>query len=117
MGERITITASDGFTLNAYRAAPAGKPRGGVVLIQEVWGLNHWIRQEVDRYAAEGYLTVAPAMFDRVELGYESDNYGPEQFAVIGELMKRFDHKTALLDVAAAVTPASKAGKVDITGY
>src|SRR5690606_11593937 len=114
MGERITITASDGFTLNAYRAAPAGKPRGGVVLIQEVWGLNHWIRQEVDRYAAEGYLTVAPAMFDRVELGYESDNYGPEQFAVIGELMKRFDHKTALLDVAAAVTSASEAGKVGI---
>ena len=117
MGERITITASDGFTLNAYRAAPAGKPRGGVVLIQEVWGLNHWIRQEVDRYAAEGYLTVAPAMFDRVELGYESDNYGPEQFAVIGELMKRFDHKTALLDVAAAVTSASEAGKVGIAGY
>jgi carboxymethylenebutenolidase len=117
MGERITITASDGFTLNAYRAAPKGKPRGGVVLIQEVWGLNTWIRSEVDRLAGEGYLTVAPAMFDRVEFGYESDNYGPEQFAVIGELMKTFDHKTALLDVAAAIKVAAEGGKVGITGY
>jgi len=117
MGERITITASDGFTLNAYCARPKGKPRGGVVLIQEVWGLSRWIRQEVDRYAEEGYLTLAPAMFDRVEFGYESDNYGPEQFAVIGELMKRFDHKTALLDVAAAIAVVAEAGKVGITGY
>lgn len=117
MGERTTITASDGFVLNAYSAAPAGTPRGGVVLIQEVWGLNDWIRSEVDRFAGEGYLTVAPAMFDRVELGYESNNYGPEQFTVIGELMKRFDHKTALLDVAAAIKAASAGGKVGITGY
>nr|WP_314261246.1 dienelactone hydrolase family protein [uncultured Devosia sp.] len=117
MGERTKITASDGFTLNAYVAKPAGAPRGGVVLIQEVWGLNDWIRSEVDRYASEGYLTVAPAMFDRVEFGYESNNYGPEQFAVIGELMKKFDHKTALLDVSAAIKAASDGGKVGITGY
>ncbi|WEK02726.1 MAG: dienelactone hydrolase family protein [Candidatus Devosia phytovorans] len=117
MGERTTITASDGFTLNAYAARPASKPIGGVVLIQEVWGLNDWIRSEVDRYAAEGFLTVAPAMFDRVEFGYESNNYGPEQFAVIGELMKKFDHKTALLDVAAAITTAADGDKVGITGY
>ena len=117
MGERTTIKASDGFTLNAYVARPEGKPLGGVVLIQEVWGLNDWIRSEVDRYASEGFLVVAPAMFDRVEFGYESNNYGPEQFVVIGELMKKFDHKTALLDVSAAIAAASEAGKVGITGY
>ena len=72
MGERIKLKANDGFALNAYKAGPAGKPIAGVVLIQEVWGLNRWIRSEVDRYAAAGYLTVAPAMMDRVELGYES---------------------------------------------
>jgi hypothetical protein len=103
MGERITIAASDGFILNAYRAVPEGTPRGGVVVIQEVWGLNHWVRSVVDRFARHGYLAVAPAMFDRVQFGYESDNYGPEQFVVIGELMKKFDHGTALLDVAAAI--------------
>ena len=76
MGERIKLKENDGFALNAYKAGPAGKPIAGVVLIQEVWGLNRWIRSEVDRYAAAGYLTVAPAMMDRVELGYESEDYG-----------------------------------------
>lgn len=117
MGERIKITAADGFTLNAYRAAPQGKPRGGVVLIQEVWGLNDWIRSEVDRYAAAGYLTVAPAMFDRIDYGYESNNYGPDQFKIIGEMMKKFSMDPAILDVAAAVKTAAEAGKVGITGY
>ncbi len=117
MGERTTITASDGFTLNAYRAEPEGKPRGGVVVIQEVWGLNDWVRSVVDRYAEHGFVAVAPAMFDRVEFGYESNNYGKEQFVVIGELLKKFDHGTALLDVAAAVKAASGGGKVGITGY
>jgi carboxymethylenebutenolidase len=117
MGERIKLTASDGFALNAYRAQPEGQPRGGVVVIQEVWGLNNWIRSVVDRWARHGYLAVAPAMFDRVEYGYESDNYGPDQFVVIGELMKKFDMKTAMLDVEAAVKAAAEGGKVGITGY
>lgn len=117
MGERITLQASDGFTLNAYRATPDGKPHGGVVVIQEVWGLNTFIRDVVDRYARHGFVALAPAMFDRIEFGYESDNYGPEQFVVIGELMKRFDHKTALTDVQAAIGAVADAGKVGITGY
>jgi carboxymethylenebutenolidase len=56
-------------------------------------------------------------MFDRLEFGYESENYGPEQFAVVGELMKGFKQETAMLDVEAAVRAASEAGKVGITGY
>lgn len=117
MGERITLTAEDGFTLNAYRARPEGQPKGGVVVIQEVWGLNNWVRSVVDRWARHGYLAVAPAMFDRVEFGYESEDYGPEQFKVIGEMLKRFSHDTALLDVKAAVAAAAEGGKVGITGY
>lgn len=117
MGERIKLAASDGFTLNAYRAAPEGKPRGGVVVIQEVWGLNIFIRDVVDRWARHGYLAMAPAMFDRLDYGYESDNYGPDQFVIIGELMKTFDHGTALLDVEAAIKAAAEGGKVGITGY
>ena len=107
MGERIKLTASDGFTFNAYRAAPEGKPRGGVVLIQEVWGTNNWIRSVADRFAKHGYLTIAPSMFDRVEMGYESENYTPDQFVIIGELMKKFDHSAALLDVQAAIGAAA----------
>jgi len=117
MGERISLTAEDGFTLNAYRAQPEGQPRGGVVVIQEVWGLNNWVRSVVDRWARHGYLAVAPAMFDRVDFGYESEDYGPEQFKIIGEMLKRFSHETALLDVKAAVDAAAEAGKVGITGY
>lgn len=117
MGEKITLTASDGFTLNAYLARPEGTPRGGVVVIQEVWGVNKWVRSVADRYAAEGYLTVAPAMFDRVSFGYESENYGPDQFVIIGGLLKQFNHQTAMLDVEAAVKSVASAGKVGITGF
>ena len=117
MGQKFTIKASDGFTLNAYRAAPEGKARGGVVVIQEGWGVNNWVRSVADRFARHGFLAIAPAMFDRVQFGYESENYAPEQFAVIGELMKKFDHKTALLDVEAAIGEAKAGGKVGITGY
>jgi carboxymethylenebutenolidase len=117
MGERIKLTASDGFTFNAYRAAPEGQARGGVVVIQEVWGLNNWVRSVVDRFARHGYLAVAPAMFDRIDMGYESENYGADQFQVIGEMMKKFDPKAALLDVEAAVKAAAAGGKVGITGY
>ena len=117
MGERIKLKAGDGFVLNAYRAAPPGKPKAGVVLIQEVWGLNRWIRSEVDRYASEGYLTVAPAMMDRVELGYESEDYGQSGFAKIGDLMKNFKPEAAMLDVSAAVAEVAKSNKVGITGY
>lgn len=117
MGERIKLTASDGFTFNAYRSAPTGTAKGAVVLIHEVWGLNHFIRSEVDRYAAAGYLTIAPAMFDRVEMGFESEDYGPAGFAKMGELFKDFDPAKAMLDMAAAVPAVASAGKVGITGY
>ena len=117
MGTRVKLTASDGFTLNAYRAAPEGVPKGGVVVIQEVWGLNDFVRGVVDRFARHGFLAVAPAMFDRVEYGYESNDYTPAQFAIIGELLKKFDHKSALLDVEAAIGAAREGGKVGITGY
>jgi carboxymethylenebutenolidase len=117
MGEMIRLTASDGVELNAYQAAPAGTPKAGVVVIQEVWGVNHWVRSVADAYAAEGYLAVAPAVFDRVRPGYVSDNYGEEQFLVIRELLKDFNPVEALKDVEPAVRHAASAGKVGITGF
>jgi carboxymethylenebutenolidase len=117
MGDRIKLTTSDGFALNAYRAEPAGKPKGGVVLLQEVWGLNAWIRSEVDRYAREGYLCVAPATMDRIDYGFESENYGSDHFAKVGQMMKSFDPAKALLDIEAASSSAAEGGKVGVTGY
>ena len=117
MGERIKLTASDGFALNGYTATPEGKAKAGVVVIQEVWGLNNWVRSVVERYARHGYFAVAPALFDRIEMGYESEDYGPAGFAKMSELMKSFSPEKAMLDVAAAVKEAAKAGKVGITGF
>jgi carboxymethylenebutenolidase len=118
LGERIKLTASDGFELNAYEAIPEGvAPKAAVVVIGEVWGLNRFVRGIVDRLALHGYLAVSPATFDRVELGYESEDYGPSGFAKIGELFKSFDRSLVPLDVAAAIQRVAHAGKVGITGF
>jgi carboxymethylenebutenolidase len=78
MGQFIDLTAKDGFSFPAYVAEPAGKPRGAVVVVQEIFGVNSHIRSVADGYAAEGYLAVAPATFQRVkpgvELGYSDDD-------------------------------------------
>ncbi|PRI12093.1 dienelactone hydrolase family protein [Leucobacter massiliensis] len=113
MGTRITLAGSDGFEFNAYRAEPAGEPRGGVVVLGEVWGVNHWVRSVADRWADEGYLVIAPAMLDRVQFGYESDDYSRLPREIVGQ----FDPEAGLLDLAAAVEAASEGGRVGVTGY
>ncbi len=74
MGTQLRLTAADGHELGAYRADPAEPPRAAVMVIGEVWGVNHWVRSVVDDYAARGYLAIAPAMFDRVKPGYVSED-------------------------------------------
>jgi carboxymethylenebutenolidase len=112
----IDITASDGFTLNAYVAQPTGAPRGAIVVLQEIFGVNSHIRSVTDGYAADGYLAIAPALFDRseknVELGYDGADMGKAR-----DLMGKLKAEDALLDIAAAIKYASKAGKVGIVGY
>ena len=76
MGEMLTLTAEDGFRLSAYKATPAGKPRGAVVVVQEIFGVNHHIKAVTDGFAADGYVSLAPAIFDRVEPGFET-GYAP----------------------------------------
>ena len=66
MGKEIRLSASDGFQLGGYHADPAGTPKAAVVVIQELFGVNHHIRALCDRFAAEGYVAVAPAIFDRI---------------------------------------------------
>ena len=61
MGETVTLTAADGHSFSAYQASPAGAPKGAVVVIQEIFGVNSHIRDICDRLAAEGYVTIAPA--------------------------------------------------------
>src|SRR5438552_3015513 len=75
VGEFVKLTAKDGFSLGAYVAKPGGKPRGGLVVIQEIFGVNAHMKRVADGFAADGYHVVAPALFDRaernVDLGYD----------------------------------------------
>ena len=122
MGQFTTLTAADGFQLSAYVAEPAGQPRAAIVVLQEIFGVNSHIRAVADRFAAQGYLAVAPATFDRakpgVELGYTED-----------DMTAGFGLKTAvdalpgagvLPDIQAAIDHAAQASggaKVGIIGF
>jgi carboxymethylenebutenolidase len=116
-GETLTLTAADGHSLSAYKAAPEGPPRGGLVIVQEIFGVTDHIRDVCDRYAAEGYLAIAPAMFDRVrrgvELGYSEDTVA-EALAIRRQIT---DWNLPLLDAEAARVAVGEAGKVACVGY
>jgi carboxymethylenebutenolidase len=114
MGHSVELTATDGQRLAAYLAEPSGKPRGGIVVIQEIFGVTGHIRAVTDQYAAAGYLAIAPALFDRVEANVDVP-YSDVQRA-LGYLNK-MDAGTVMLDVAAAVERVSGAGKVGTVGY
>ena len=116
MGKMIELTASDGHKLAAYRADPAGKPRGGIVVIQEIFGVNSHIKQVADGYAADGYVAIAPAMFDRVQKNVDL-GYTPEDIAKGREIRGKVTNEMAVKDAEAAVKAASSAGKVGIVGY
>ncbi len=122
MGETIQLTAADGHKFDAYRAVPGGeargKSKGAVVVLQEIFGVNIHIREVTDGFAGEGYLAIAPAIFDRfergVELGYEADDIA------IGQDFKAKGNENlglVMADVQAAFDAVKEAGKVGITGY
>lgn len=121
MGNMIELKTADGTGVPAYVATPLGQPKGAVVVIQEIFGVNSHIRQVADGYAAQGYVAVAPAAFHRVkpgvELGYTDADMG-----------EGFGYKTAvealpapgvMQDIQAAIDHAAQAsgGKVGIVGY
>jgi len=116
LGNMISLTASDGFKLGAYRAEAPGTPKGGLVVIQEIFGVNHHIRAVCDRFAALGYTSVAPALFDRYTPNFES-GYTPEDIAVAREYITKADRPKMLLDAQAAIDSLQPAGKVGIVGY
>jgi carboxymethylenebutenolidase len=118
MGEHVKLKAADGHELGAYVARPAGEPIAGLVVLQEIFGVNAHIRSVADSYAKDGFLAVAPALFDRVErdveLGYEGED---RQRAT--SFIPKLDYETALLDVAAAMAFAARESgkKVGVIGY
>lgn len=119
MGNFIDLQAADGFRFPAYVAQPDGKPKGAVVVIQEIFGVNSHIRSVADGYAAAGYLAVAPSTFHRVKAGVEL-GYTPDDMQAGQELKAAVEALPApgvMQDIQAAIHHAASAGKVGIVGY
>jgi carboxymethylenebutenolidase len=111
----IELTASDGHRLAAYESRPE-QATAGVVIAQEIFGLNSHIRSVVDRYAALGFLTIAPALFDRVERGIEL-GYTSDDVARGRDIRTAIEWDVTMLDVAAAVAHVAPTGPVAAIGY
>ncbi len=119
MGQFIDLKAADGLQFPTYVAQPAGKPRGGVVVLQEIFGVNSHIRAVADGYAAAGYLAVAPSTFHRVKAGVEL-GYSPDDMSAGMALKAAVEALPApgvLQDIQAAIRHAAGAGKVGVVGY
>lgn len=114
MGNTIDLKAADGFTLSAYVAGPVNGTKG-LVVIQEIFGVNHHMRAMADRYAAEGYAVVAPAVFDRAERGVEL-GYTPDDIAKGRDYRMKLNDAQTMLDVEAAAAFLG-AKKLGIVGY
>jgi carboxymethylenebutenolidase len=116
MGQSINIPTSGTQCIGAYLAQPAGTPKGGIVVIQEIFGVTAHIRDLADRFADYGYTAIAPALFDRLESGVElpydmvGANRGKQLVAELG--LER-----ALEDVASAAESISSAGRIGTVGY
>lgn len=116
MGKMVQLTASDGHKFGAYRADPAGKPRGAIVVIQEIFGANHHIKALADGYAKDGYVAIAPALFDRVSPNMEL-GYGPEDQEKGRNTRQQLKWDMVLADTQASRDAVADAGKVGIVGY
>ncbi len=118
MSETVNLRAADGNQLGAYVARPASEPIGGLVVVQEVFGVNAHIRRVADSYAKDGFLAVAPALFDRIEPGIELGYDGADMEKAMS-FFPKLDMDKAVADVAAAVEYAEKATQknVGVIGY
>ena len=102
MGKPLSLTAPDAHRLGAYRADPDGKARGGVVVVQEIFGVNRHIRSVCDRLAALGYAAIAPALFDRFARDFQS-GYSPDEIAEARKFLANIDWAAFVRDTSAAV--------------
>ncbi|MDO9297391.1 dienelactone hydrolase family protein [Bradyrhizobium sp.] len=116
MGQPIKLTASDNFQLGGYRAEPSGAPKAAVVVIQEIFGVNHHIRSVCDRLADEGYVAIAPAIFDRTQPDFQC-GYSPDEVATARKFIASPDWEAMLRDTQAAIDAVKKVGPVGIIGF
>jgi carboxymethylenebutenolidase len=116
MGQTLTLTASDNFKLGAYRADPVGAPKGAIVVIQEIFGVNSHMRSVCDRLANEGYVAIAPAIFDRVQPGFES-GYSADEVTHARGFIAKSSMDDMLRDTQAAIDAVKSVGPVGLVGF
>jgi carboxymethylenebutenolidase len=114
MGRTIELVAADEHRLSAYAAEPAGKPRGGIVVIQEIFGVTRHIRAVADQFAAAGFHAVAPAVFDRTERDVDVPYTDMKRGFGYAQTLK---DTAVMLDVQAAADRVRTAGKVGVVGF
>jgi len=116
MGEFTTIMARDGHEFQAWLAAAPHRPRGAVLVIQEIFGINSHIRRVTDEFAAAGYTAIAPALFDRVRRGIEL-GYTPQDMQQGVGYVKQLDPEATRRDLAAALAVVKHSGRAGAVGY
>jgi carboxymethylenebutenolidase len=116
LGKQFTLTTSDKHQLGAYRADPQGTPKGGLVVVQEIFGVNHHIRAVCDRLAGLGYAAVAPAVFDRFVRNFES-GYTPDEIANARSHLGNLNWDHMMADIAAAADDLKPTGPVGVIGF
>lgn len=116
LGKHFSLTTTDDHSLGAYRADPAGKPKGALVVAQEIFGVNSHIRNVCDRLAAEGYVAVAPALFDRFVRDFQS-GYSPDEVAHARTYLGKIDWPKMLLDIQAGIDEVKPVGPVGVIGF
>lgn len=116
MGKHFSLTTTDNHSLGAYRADPAGKPKGAMVVLQEIFGVNSHIRNVCDRLAAEGYVAVAPALFDRFVRDFQS-GYSADEVAHARTHLSKIDWPKMLLDTQAGLDEVRPVGPVGVIGF
>lgn len=116
MGKHISLTTTDNHSLGAYRADPSGTPKGAMVVAQEIFGVNSHIRNVCDRLAAQGYVAVAPALFDRFARDFQS-GYSAEEVAHARGYIAKIDWPKMLLDMQAGIDEVKSAGAVGVIGF
>ncbi len=116
MPEHLKINSSGMQCIGAYRALPTGQPKGGIVVIQEIFGVNLHIRDVVERFAEAGYVAIAPAFFDHVESDVELD-YDASGIARGLALIAELDIDQVMADVGSAADSIRSAGRIGVVGY
>lgn len=116
MAEMIQLAATDGHRFDAWHVMPEGTPRGGLVLVMEIFGVNAHIRELADAFAAAGYEVLAPAMYDRAERGVDL-GYTPETVVTGRTLRDQIGWDAPMLDIAACAAWLAPRGKVGVVGY